>query len=57
MVSRRFCPSLFCRLLFLIASGGGTWSLDAKYADHTVYLRTPWVKKDLADRKSDQQGT
>jgi uncharacterized membrane protein YphA (DoxX/SURF4 family) len=23
--------AMFCCLLFLIASGGGTWSLDAKY--------------------------
>ncbi|HYM74432.1 MAG TPA: DoxX family protein [Candidatus Dormibacteraeota bacterium] len=26
--------AMFCCLLFLIASGGGTWSLDAKYARH-----------------------
>jgi uncharacterized membrane protein YphA (DoxX/SURF4 family) len=25
--------AMFCCLLFLILSGGGTWSLDAKYAD------------------------
>jgi len=27
--------AMFCCLLFLIASGGGTWSLDAKYAGRT----------------------
>ncbi len=27
--------AMLCCLLFLIASGGGTWSLDGKYADHT----------------------
>ncbi len=27
--------AMFCCLLFLIVSGGGTWSLDAKLADHT----------------------
>jgi uncharacterized membrane protein YphA (DoxX/SURF4 family) len=27
--------AMFCCLLFLIASDGGAWSLDAKYANHT----------------------
>ena len=27
--------AMLCCLLFLIASGGGAWCLDGKYADHT----------------------
>lgn len=27
--------AMFCCLVFLIASGGGAWSLDARYAEHT----------------------
>lgn len=27
--------AMLCCLLFLIVSGGGSWSLDGKYADHT----------------------
>lgn len=27
--------AMLCCLLFLIASGGGAWSVDARYADHT----------------------
>ena len=27
--------AMLCCLLFLVASGGGSWSLDGKYANHT----------------------
>jgi len=29
--------AMLCCLLFLIASGGGAWSVDAKYADRTKF--------------------